>query len=132
MSARDLLNEVTDAISRAEALERAGKGSEAATAYGAVADAEEALAREFPATDPDGAIARIGLVTAALRAGETARALSAARRFLGDPGCSAKVRAELQRLLDQARKDAASTLDPDPEVLPVRFRLPAAVAGASP
>ena len=84
---------VTRAIRDAERLEDAGDVG-ARPAYGLVSSLEEALAALHPAEDVEGAIARCGAVTAALRAGQRDRAVALARRYEADPGFPAGLLAE--------------------------------------
>ena len=79
----DMLNLlVTEAIFRAEGLARAGS-ADTASAYAEVSRYEDALAALHPADDVEGAVARAGAVTAALRAGQYDRARELAVRYGG-------------------------------------------------
>jgi hypothetical protein len=91
----DMLNLlVTEAIFRAEALARTGS-KDAASAYAEVSRYEDALAALHPADDVEGAVARTGAVTAALRAGQYERARDLATRYAADPALSDGRRAEI-------------------------------------
>ena len=79
MNLDDLYRSVTEAIDRAEGLEALGRDREAAAAYQEVSRIEERIAEILPAADPEGALARQGVVTAALSAGDPRRALERAR-----------------------------------------------------
>ncbi len=91
----DALNvRVTEAIGRAERL--ADETSPHATgAYAEVSSYEEALAALLPADDIEGAVARVGAVTAALRAGDLGRARDLAARFKRDDALSDGRKAEI-------------------------------------
>jgi hypothetical protein len=85
---------VTEAIFRAECLARAGS-ADAGSAYAEVSRYEDALAALHPADDVEGAVARAGAVTAALRAGQYDRARALAARYGADPALSDGRRAEI-------------------------------------
>ena len=89
---------VTRALRRAEKLADA-RAPEATAAYGVVATYEEALARAFPAESVRGAFARVGAVTAALRALDVPRAQALAGRFLSEPDLGAERRREIEHAL---------------------------------
>ena len=91
----DVLNAlVTQAIFRAERLSREGS-TDAESAYAEVSRYEGALAALHPADDIEGAVARTGAVTAALRAGQYDRARELAARYVADPALSDGRRAEI-------------------------------------
>lgn len=75
---------VTRAILHAERLAD-DHAPEAALIYAQVSLYEEVLAELHPADDMEGAVARTGAVTAALRAGQYERATKLARRYVADP-----------------------------------------------
>jgi hypothetical protein len=83
---------VTRAILRAERLEGS---AEAAAAYGEVSRYEEALAALHPADDVEGTVARLGAVTAAVRAGQPERARRLARFYAEDPLLAPEWRARI-------------------------------------
>lgn len=69
MTLDELYSLVSLAIHNAESAEAEGDASVAAVIYSDVSHYEEQIAELLPAGDPEGAIARRGAVTAALRAG---------------------------------------------------------------
>lgn len=92
--AMDVLNaEVSRAISAAERLDDAGDPG-VIGAYADVSRYEEALAALHPANDLEGAVARVGAITAALRANDLARATELARRY--EPDLSVARRQEIR------------------------------------
>ena len=98
----ELYTRVTDAISRAESLEAEGRARDAALAYQEVSRIEEQIAELLPASDPEGALARQGVVTAALSAGDLARAVERARTYSAANGLSARFREEIAALQREA------------------------------
>jgi hypothetical protein len=98
---------------------RATPGSqEAQDAYRRISDLEEQLARLKP-TDVDGAMARVGAVSAALRAGDWLRASRLVEEFIvGAPDDVAMALRELDR-----EADAAARLLEEPYVKPIRYKL---------
>jgi hypothetical protein len=120
----DLYTLVTDAIFRAERLERSGQARETALAYLEVSRLEEEIAAAVPASDVEGAIARRGVVTAALSAGDYVRAREIAERFAGEANAPRELVAELRRLRDQAQQKINEIVRPGGlAVVPVPFRL---------
>ena len=124
MTLDELYTQVTDAISRAEAHAAERHAREAAIAFYEVSRLEERIAELLPASDPEGALARQGVVTAALAAGDVMRALERAQFYLKEQGLSPSFRAELAALL----VDAEETLrrlpgGGEPLVVPVHFTL---------
>jgi len=120
----DLYARVTDAICRSEVLSAQGRARDAAIAYLEVSHLEEQIAELLPADDPEGALARQGVVTAALDAGDVTRAIERARFYARAEGLSPAFRAEL----DALRREAEETLrelqgGDEPKVLPVRFTI---------
>ncbi len=91
---------VTGAILHAERLADAGDAG-APAAYETVSRYEEALAAVHPADDVEGAVARVGAITAALRAGQRQRAHNLARRYEADPALSDARREEIAEALDR-------------------------------
>ena len=110
---------VSEAILRAEKLERKGTPAQLMAAFLEVSRLEEELARCLPATSVEGAVARRGTVTAALDAGDLMRAREKARRFAAEPGCPVDLVRQLDALARQA-EDGLEALQPEgPMVLPV-------------
>lgn len=102
---------------------RAAPGSqEAQDAYRRVSAIEEQIARLTTPTDVDGAVARVGAVSAALRAGDWLRASRLVEEFL--VGVPDDVATELRELDREA--DASARLIDEPDVKPVRYELAAA------
>lgn len=95
---------VTVAIDRAERLP--ADSSEARAAYAEVSSIEEALAALHPAMSVEGAVARVGAITAALRASQWARAEALAQRYLSDAQLAAARRAQIE--------EAFRTMTPQP------------------
>jgi hypothetical protein len=116
----DLNMRVTGAIFRAE---HAALGSLIAeAAYREVSTLEEEIARQVGADEIEGALARVGAVTAALRAGDWLRAAQLAEAFSSD--APADLRDQLAGLAAEA--DAQSRAVAEPDVLPIVFDLRAA------
>lgn len=107
----ELNDYVTAAILRAERLADE-RSAEAANAYGDVSRIEEALAALSPADDLEGAVARVGAVTAALRASQFDRASSLAQRYCADPALSDARRHEISMALSEFAPRGQGTLDP--------------------
>ena len=103
MSKQQLLDEATLAIFRAECLTDPQK---LVIAYREVSRREELLADEFSASTPHGVLARHGAVLAALKAGDTPRALDLIQRYLADAESPPELRRELERLRETATKGA--------------------------
>jgi hypothetical protein len=120
MDRNELNRQVTSAIFRAERLP--ADSWEAQEAYRQVALLEELIAGQTSSTDIQGAIARQGAVTAAMRAGESLWAVSLATRYLEDDTLPPRVRAELAALRDEAERGLPGGVA---EVKPVRFRFAA-------
>jgi hypothetical protein len=117
---QDLNKRVSEAIFFAG---RAAPGSqEAQDAYRQVSALEEQIARLTAPTDVDGAVARVGAVSAALRAGDWLRASRLVEEFLG--GAPDDVATELRELNREAEASARAIDEPD--VKPVRYELAAA------
>jgi hypothetical protein len=89
---------VTAAILRAERLEDE-RSPHALAAYAEVSGYEEALATLLPADDLAGAIARVGAVTAAVRARSYERARLLTKLFSADPALTDARRAEMFKAL---------------------------------
>src|SRR5688500_15635356 len=104
MTLDDLYKRVTEAISRAESLEADGRARDAAMAYQEVSRIEERIAELLPASDREGALARQGVVTAALSAGDLARAVERARAYSAANGLSAPFREEIAALQREAEE----------------------------
>jgi len=98
----ELNRKVSMAILRAERLADAEApdagpgGAETQIAYAEVSRWEEALAALHPADRMEGAIARLGAVTAALRAGDETRAWQLARRYLAEPALDEEDRGRIR------------------------------------
>ncbi len=116
----DLNSRVTDAIFRAE---HAPSGSlDAEAAWREVSELERKIAVLTSSDSVDGALARVGAVSAALRAGDWLRAAQHADVFGAD--APDELRAELEALARDA-DDAASAVE-EPMVRPITFSLRAA------
>ena len=88
-----LYADVTEAIFRAEHAEAAGDAAETARAYFKVSLLEEEIANQLPDDDlVEGAVARRGVITAALGAHDYARALEYADRYLARAPTSLRVK----------------------------------------
>jgi hypothetical protein len=117
---QDLNMRVSEAIFFAA---RAAPGSrEAQETYGQVSMLEERIARLTDATDVEGAVARVGAVSAALRAGDWLRASRLLEEFLA--GAPDDVATELRTLAREVEEAACAV--PEPNVRPVHFALAAA------
>jgi len=103
MTLDELYTRVTDAIRRAESLETVDPPA-ARMAYFHVSTLEEEIAELLPADDEEGAAARRGVVTAALRAQQSTRALELAEHYLAALGVPDHLRADLEALRDKARQ----------------------------
>jgi hypothetical protein len=109
---------VSAAILRAESAEARREDSRAAEAYFEVSCLEEEIADELPATNPEGAIARRGVVRAALSAQQYDRAFDLAERYLSDSSAPEDLRAALSGLRDEARRAMDEALRLVIEVVP--------------
>jgi hypothetical protein len=123
-SLAELYARVTDAIHRSEELSAQGRARDATIAYLEVSRLEEQIAELLPADDPEGALARQGVVTAALDAGDVTRAIERARFYVRAEGLSPAFKAEI----DALRREAEHTLrelqgGDEPQVAPVRFTI---------
>lgn len=117
---QDLNKRVSEAIFFAG---RAAPGSqESQDAYRRVSALEEQIARLTTPIDVDGAVARVGAVSAALRAGDWLRASRLVEEFL--VGAPNDVATELRELNREA--DESARLIDEPDVKPVRYELAAA------
>ena len=123
MDLDELNQRVTTAILRAEGLAEGSR--EAWAAFREVATLEERIAKATAAGDLEGEIARVGAVTAALRAGEPLRAVRLAQRYL-DEGVDAVIAARLEGLMKEAHTALAGGLANMPTIKPVTFSLRAA------
>ena len=65
---------------------------------------EEEIASLIPANDPEGEIARRGVLRAALRAHQSARVVELAERYLADPLASLALKATLREFRDGGQK----------------------------
>lgn len=99
-----LYADVTEAIGKAELLEDSGATMAAAWAYFRVSTLEQAIADALDPDDEEGAAARRGAVTAALRAGLYVVARDLAERYLAEPNAPAHLREDMQPLLEQASR----------------------------
>lgn len=99
MALSDLYRAVTEAICRAEALEAGGHERDAAIAYQAVSYIEEEIAELLPASDPEGALARQGAVTAAMSAGAVTRAVALANKYRAECDLPNTFSSELDALI---------------------------------
>ncbi len=100
----DLYARVSDAIRRSEKHQAEGLARDAMAAFLEVSLLEEEIAAILPASDPEGALARQGAVTAALDAGDVTRAMAQARYYLQDDGLSPELRADLDSLRLEAKQ----------------------------
>ncbi|MGH7434834.1 MAG: hypothetical protein ACRENE_04095 [Polyangiaceae bacterium] len=108
---------VTEAIFRAE--HETPDSPRADAAYRLVSELEEQLGELLPADQLQGALARVGAVTAALRANDSLRAAYLADLYaLGAPVDLAEQLRELAKEADQL-----SFRLPEPQVRPVPFEL---------
>lgn len=124
MRLTDLYARVTEAIARAEALEAQEQHRDATIAYHEVSRIEEQIARHLPASDPEGALARQGVVTAALSAGDWPRAAERARAYAAEEGLPDSFRIELEALRREAEERLRRLQGSDePLVVPVRFKI---------
>lgn len=120
----DLYGRVTEAILRAESLDADGRARDAVLAYQEVSRLEEEIAALLPAADPEGALARQGVVTAALDAGDVTRAIERARFYVGDAGLSPEFRADIEALQREAEEMLRALQGSDePTVVPVGFTI---------
>jgi uncharacterized protein YgfB (UPF0149 family) len=119
LDALDDLNKwVTEAIFHAE---HAVPGSAESTAfYRRVSDLEEQISVLVPPDQLQGALARVGAVTAALDADDWLRATKLASSYM--VGAPHDLTEELQELLVEAEQ--ASQHLPEPLVLPISYVLP--------
>lgn len=121
----ELYTKVSDAIYRAEGLEDVDPAA-AAMAYFRVSVLEEEIAELLGPDDEEGAAARRGVLTAAMRAGQPTRASDFAARYLAEAGIPDHLRRDLEALQEKA--NAASRTD-IPSVQPhARFELRSLVA----
>ena len=97
---------VTEAIRRAEVLEDLSAPG-ARPAYLDVSLLEESIAGILPQSNPEGAIARRGAVTAAITAHEYRRAQELVTRFSTEDNIDASLRADLAKL----KKEASSLIE---------------------
>ena len=122
-----LYGRVTIAIMVAEKAEAAGSKAQAAAGYLEVSFFEEEIAKLLPAADPEGEIARRGVVTAAMSAGQFVRAVEMANSYAADPAASVPLKDQLAALGRDAEREARSRLRGPVLVHPrARFRLLAA------
>jgi hypothetical protein len=120
----ELYAQVTEAIRRSEQLAREGRVREAASAYDAVSLLEEQIAKILPAGDPEGALARQGVVTAALDADDFTRAIERARSYAREEGLSPEFKAEIDALRREAEEAFRDLVGKEgPMVADVRFQL---------
>jgi hypothetical protein len=109
MDLQDLHQRVTAAILRAEGLPPGSE--EASIAFRAVADLEERIAEVAPGDTLPGEAARLGAVTAAMSAGDMARAVQLADRYIAE-GLKIDVRARLIGLRYEAREALSTSGSP--------------------
>jgi hypothetical protein len=123
----DLYERVTAAILRGEAADAEGDGSGVADAQFDVSCLEEEIAALIPADDPEGEIARRGVLRAALRARQHARVVELAERYLADPLATVALKTSIKEFYDEARRALDATQRLEVEVVPAaRFRFHAA------
>ena len=104
----DTLNTlVTAAIWRAEQLEARGIPT-APQAWAEVSSIEEELAKAFPASEFEGRIARRGSVSAALKAGDYARAHTLADGYVAEEAAPRSLKAALRKILEEDAQAMAS------------------------
>lgn len=104
---------VTDAIRRAEVLEDL-RAPGAIAANLDLSLIEERIAELLPASSPEGAVARRGAIRAALAAQDFSRAQILTKRFAKEPGLTAKLKAELRRLGQEATRATQEKPGPSP------------------
>lgn len=92
---------VTETIRRSEMLEDLGAPG-AAAAHLDVSLIEEKIAGCLPASELEGAIARVGAVRAALAAKDLTRAQSLAARYSAESGVTPELKEELAGLVNEA------------------------------
>jgi hypothetical protein len=120
----ELYEQVTAAILRAEAAEAERDEPRAADAQFDVSCLEEEIASRIPADDPEGEIARRGVLRAGLRAHQHARVVELGERYLAEPLASEALKQTLKEFLDEALRAVDEAFKLDVKVIPVaRFRL---------
>jgi hypothetical protein len=120
MEIAELIERVTKAILHAESFV---PGSfEAQSAFRDVSTLEEDIAAATSSRDVEGALARVGAVSAAIKAGEYLRALQLGRRYVGEL-VGVKAQARLQQLLEEAERETQRAAADEPQVAPVTFHL---------
>jgi hypothetical protein len=105
-----LYSRVTTAIMLAERAETAGGLASAAAAYLEVSFFEEEIAKLLPASDPEGEIARRGVITAAMSARQFVRAIELANAYVQEPAASATLKQQLETLRSEADREARRSL----------------------
>jgi hypothetical protein len=105
-----LYSRVTAAILLAERAEAAGGVATAAAAYLEVSFFEEEIAKLLPANNPEGEIARRGVITAAMSARQFVRAIELAKAYAQDPAASATLKQQLETLRGEAEREARRSL----------------------
>ena len=103
-----LYGRVATAILQAEKADAAGSKAHAAAAHLLVSFLEEDIAYLIPATDPEGEIARRGVITAAISAGQFVRAAEMAKTYVSDPSVSPALKGQLEALRIDAERQARS------------------------
>lgn len=122
----ELYARVTAAILRAETAEAERDAGRAAAAQFDVSCLEEEIAAKLPANDPEGEIARRGVLRAALRANQHARAAELAIRYIAEPMASEALKATLAAFRGEALLALEEARKLDVNVVPARFSLHAA------
>jgi hypothetical protein len=124
MSLDELYRAVTEAIFLAETCEAEGRARDTALAYLRVSQLEGEIAALLPASDPEGALARQGVVTAAMSAGDISRAIERARVYGADVALSAAFREQIDALRKEAEDKVRELQGGDePRVRPITFSL---------
>lgn len=100
MSIESLYPQITEAILHAEKLEDLPDPG-AAEAFLRVSQLEEKIAKEVPASNPEGALARRGAVRAAISAQSFNRARQLVQRYLSEQDAHSELRSQLQQLAGQ-------------------------------
>jgi len=120
MELAELNDRVTEAILRAESFV---PGSfESQQAFRDVSNLEEDIASATTASDVEGAIARLGAVSAAIKAGEYLRALQLGGRYANHL-VGFRAHARLLQLIEEAERETERGAADEPLVAPVTFHL---------
>lgn len=122
---RELFQRVTSVLLDAEEHERAGQRLDAIRAWHRVALLEDEIARLFPAAHPHGAGARVGAISAAIKALDPALAVARATAYLDDAALPSRVAERIEQLRAEASEQLRGLIGDDPEVAPMDVELAA-------